>query len=155
MIKNNCLSFFILLLVFSNAYADQDHISVTDAYQKAKDGEIVLIDIRSEKEWHDTGVAPQSALISMHQQGGIPKFSNDLSALLDGDKSKPIALICAGGVRSAYLQSYLKDKGYTQVLDVNQGMVGGLFKKGWVDHELPTVSPSTLNDKAKSIIEAK
>jgi len=134
MVKANCLSFFILFLVFSNAYAGQDHISVTDAYQKAKDGEIVLIDIRSEKEWHDTGVAPQSALISMH-----------------GDKSKPIALICAGGVRSAYLQRYLKEKGYSQVLDVNQGMVGGIFTKGWIDYELPTVSPTTLNTKQKSI----
>jgi len=132
------ISVVLQVLLFSaNSYSDNKEISVITANKLSNRGEILLIDIRAENEWKQTGVAPQAITLSMHQAGGIPAFENALTQLLNGDKDKPIALICAGGVRSAKLQRYLQQRGFTQVVDVVEGMQGGLFTDGWIDHQLP------------------
>lgn len=125
------------LLASVSALADNTNISVKEANTLSQAGKVTLIDIRAESEWLETGVAPQAVTLSMHQQGGIPAFTQSLTTLLNGDKNQPIALICAGGVRSTRLQQYLIDNGFTQVSNVTEGMVGGLFTKGWIDHDLP------------------
>ena len=79
----------------------------------------------------------------MHQAGGVPVFEQSLKALLDGDKHRPIALICAGGVRSARIQRYLKAQGFTHVVDVVEGMEGGILTDGWIDEGLPVVDYRT------------
>jgi rhodanese-related sulfurtransferase len=129
-----------LLLFCTNSYSDDNEISVVEVNALSNKGEVLLIDIRAENEWKQTGVAPQAIMLSMHQSGGVPAFENALTALLNGNKDKPIALICAGGVRSAKLQRYLQQKGFTQVLDVVEGMQGGLFTDGWIDHQLPVTA---------------
>lgn len=135
------ITFVLQILLFSaNSYSDEKEISVITANTLSNKGEVLLIDIRAESEWEQTGVAPQAVTLSMHQSGGVPAFESALTQLLNGDKDKPIALICAGGVRSAKLQRYLQQRGFTQVLDVVEGMQGGLFTDGWIDHQLPIKS---------------
>ncbi|MGH1485918.1 MAG: rhodanese-like domain-containing protein [Cellvibrionaceae bacterium] len=129
------LLFFSALTNASDLEAGK--ISVKQAHELSKKGEITLIDIRSIEEWQQTGVAPQAVPITIHQKGGIPTFSKQLLNLLDGDKTKPVALICAGGVRSARVQKFLIKQGFSNVTDVTEGMVGGWFSKGWVDQGLP------------------
>jgi rhodanese-related sulfurtransferase len=118
----------ISLVVFSSfsahSYSDDTKVSVLRANTLSIEGKILLIDIRSEQEWQQTGVAPQAVTLSMHQLGGIPAFEKSLTELLNNNKDQPIALICAGGVRSAKLQRYLHQRGFTQVLDVIEGMQG-------------------------------
>jgi rhodanese-related sulfurtransferase len=116
---------------------DDKKISVTAANTLSNQGEMLLIDIRAESEWKQTGIAPQAITLSMHQPGGVPAFESALTLLLNGNKDQPIALICAGGVRSAKLQHYLTLRGFTQVLDVVEGMQGGILTDGWIDHQLP------------------
>ena len=128
---------FQILFFSVNSYGDNQEISVIAANTLSKKGEVLLIDIRAESEWEQTGVAPQAVTLSMHQSGGVSAFESALTQLLNGDKNKPIALICAGGVRSAKLQRYLQQRGFSQVLDVVEGMQGGLFTDGWIDHQLP------------------
>lgn len=130
---------FAQLVYANNAYADSERvkISVQQAHKLASSGEVLLIDIRSLEEWQDTGIAADAIALSMHQPGGIPQFSKELLALLDGDKNKPVALICAGGVRSARAQQYLLKNGFNNVADVTEGMIGGWFTKGWIDQNLP------------------
>lgn len=141
----------VILLVFflsagnANAQASQSvnwqqplpKISVVTAYQLSVSKQVLLIDIRAEDEWNATGVAPQAIPLSMHQTGGIPAFEKSLTVLLNNRKDQPIALICAGGVRSARLQRYLKKQGFTHVVDVVEGMEGGLLTQGWIDKGLP------------------
>ena len=99
----------------------------------------MLVDIRSDKEWRDTGVAPQALLLSMHTDSGTSGFADRLNEYLKGDKHRKVALVCAGGVRSLYMQHYLQKQGYTQVVNVSEGMVGGILSKGWIDQGLPIV----------------
>ena len=132
------ISFLLQILLFSvNSYSDDNKISVIEANSLSSKGEVLLIDIRAESEWKHTGVAPQAITLSIHQVGGVPAFESELTRLLNGDKNKPVALICAGGVRSAKLQRYLQQQGFTQVLDVVEGMQGGILTDGWLDHQLP------------------
>ncbi len=117
-----------------------DKLTVQDAHMLSSKGEILLIDIRSVQEWEQTGVAPQAVTLSMHQKGGLNQLEKQLLKLLNGDKSQPIALICAGGVRSGKVQRYLEKQGFSQVSDVPEGMIGGWFTEGWIEQGLPTKS---------------
>ncbi|MGS2716673.1 rhodanese-like domain-containing protein [Eionea flava] len=154
--KGSLIAFAIIVALFFcvNTYAEKapvinwekstPQVSVSEAHQLSITHQLLLVDIRSEKEWQETGVAPQAKLISMHQAGGVPVFEQSLKALLDGDKHRPIALICAGGVRSARIQRYLKAQGFTHVVDVVEGMEGGILTDGWIDEGLPVVDYRVL-----------
>lgn len=49
----------------------------------------------------------------------------------------PIALICAVGNRSAFLQGWLRKAGFENVFDVSEGMIGGRLGAGWIKSGLP------------------
>lgn len=111
-------------------------ISAQTAYEKAKTGEIILIDIRQPMEWQQTGVGENATPLTMHQSGQT--FFKQLEAITQNDKSKPIALICAVGGRSGFLQPHLKKAGYTNVYNVAEGMLGSKYGAGWLKAHLPT-----------------
>lgn len=98
------------------------------AETKAKSGEITLIDIRRPDEWKNTGVAAPAHKISMHEKG----FLERLSTLVDGKKDVPIALMCATGVRSTWLSEQLEKRGFTNIVNVREGMMGSSFGPGWL-----------------------
>ena len=112
----------------------QSILSPVDANEQASNGEILLVDIRRISEWRETGVATSATLISMHEDG----FFDRLNDAVDGDRTRPIALICAVGGRSTYMQAQLVGRGYTNVLNVAEGMVGGRYGPGWIQRGLPT-----------------
>jgi rhodanese-related sulfurtransferase len=60
-----------------------------------------------------------------------------LGKILGGDKSKPVALICAQGVRSSRLSRTLRKGGYTNIIDVPEGMTGSYAGPGWIERGLP------------------
>lgn len=129
------LIFCMLLSTWS--VADNTKISVQTAYELSNTQDVLLIDLRSESEWLQTGVAPQAKLLSIHRDGGLDAFKQELTTLLKGDTTQAIALMCAGGVRSSRVQQYLQTNGFTQVMDVNEGMLGGVLAQGWIDQGLP------------------
>jgi len=146
-----CLSLVVIILLAQSNIIQSDNISVIDAHKQSMQGKLVLIDIRAQNEWAKTGVAPQALTLSMHEKDGLAGFSKRLMSVLDGDKTKAVALICAGGIRSLYLQYYLKRQGFTQIINVNEGMVGGVLSTGWIDQNLPTkayLSPIAQNPSA-------
>lgn len=137
-----CLLLISLIISCVSFAADNAKISVQDAHNLSSSNDVVLVDLRSEREWAQTGVAPNAKLVTIHRQGGLKSFKDELTALLDGNKDQKVALICAGGVRSSRVQQYLQQQGFTQVLDVNEGMLGGFLRDGWIDQGLP-VKPYT------------
>ncbi len=108
-------------------------MSVGEAHKAAEAGEILLLDIRSRAEWKETGVATSAHAVSMHEGTFLAK----LHALTGGDKSKPVALICAVGGRSKALQHILTGMGYAHIIDVSEGMIGGIYGPGWIKSKLP------------------
>jgi rhodanese-related sulfurtransferase len=106
------------------------------AFKRAQSGEITLVDIRQPQEWAETG-SPQGA----HRLDLLsPDFLDRLSELAKGDPARPIALICASGGRSARTAQALTEAGFTNVLDVSEGMLGSSAGPGWIARGLPTVT---------------
>ena len=143
----------IALWQVPSAHADGGRITPDMAHNWVSSGDVILIDIRRLDEWKDTGVPKGAVLISMHEEGGLDDFEATLKTLLEGDKSKPIAFICAGGVRSRYLQWQMEKRGFTKIYDVSEGMVGGILSKGWIKRGLPTISYDAYLSSVKTTSE--
>ena len=77
-------------------------LSAPLAHAQSVAGTRLLIDVRSPAEWRQTGLPAKAHAITIHQPGGMNAFLASIDKLTGGDKSKPIALICASGVRSAH-----------------------------------------------------
>lgn len=135
------LSVLITLMAFS-ASAETLKISPEEALERAKKGEITIVDIRLPLEWAETGLPDPAVGISLHDETLQPRkdFLDDLVALAEGDRDRPIALICARGNRSTFAQKLLAASGFTEIYDIAEGMVGGVNGPGWIERNLP-ISP--------------
>ena len=111
-------------------------LTVAQAHQAAANGEVVLVDIRTPREWAQTGVPEGAHAIDMRRDD----FLAALSQVAGTDKGRPIAVICARGVRSARLSRALTEAGYTNIVDVPEGMLGSGAGPGWLKTGLPVVS---------------
>ena len=121
------------LLVAACAVQSGPTLSAPDALERARTGEISLIDIRTPREWRQTGIAEGAIPIDMTSKG----FVQEILTAVDGDKDAPIAIICRTGNRTTYTQKALQDLGFTQVYNVKEGMAGSAAGPGWVQRGLP------------------
>lgn len=103
------------------------------AHQAALAGEVILIDIRRPDEWNRTGSPEGGHRVDLR----VPDFADQLAALAAGNKDAPIALICARGVRSARTSNVLAAAGFTNIIDVPEGMLGSGAGPGWIARGLP------------------
>lgn len=110
-------------------------LEVRQAHSRAKAGEIVLIDVRRPSEWRASGVPASGHAITMHQDGR--RFVSQLLAATGGDKARPLALICATGGRTTWLQARLRQAGFTNLINVTEGMMGSRYGAGWLKKGLP------------------
>ena len=105
------------------------------AHRLATEGDIHLIDIRRPDEWEKTGSGEGATRLDMRRDD----FVDELIALTGGDRSAPVALICARGVRSARMTNRLVAAGFTNIIDVPEGMLGSKAGPGWLKSNLPLV----------------
>ncbi|UCH72712.1 MAG: rhodanese-like domain-containing protein [Rhodospirillales bacterium] len=110
-------------------------IGVEEAYRLSAAGRILLIDVRLESDWRETGIAATAVPITLNQRA--EDFIRQLGAAADDAGGTPIALICTRGVRTAWLQRVLKDYGFEGIIDVKGGMLGGDGAPGWIAVGLP------------------
>ncbi len=108
-------------------------LTVQQAYQQAQERKIILLDIRTPNEWRATGVGEAALPLDMRRED----FISVLTQLVEQDKSRPVALICAGGVRSARMSNRLTEAGFTNIIDVPEGMFGSAAGPGWIRAGLP------------------
>ena len=128
------LTALLTLVLFAGTALGQVKIDATTAHQMASEGEVLLLDIRTPREWKQTGVSPLAETLNVRSQS----FGTDFMALIDGDRSRPIALICASGGRSGRLADVLANAGFSTVFDVSEGMNGSGAGPGWIAAGLPT-----------------
>ncbi len=132
-----------LLVCTAAAFAGGGLLSAEDAARRAKNGEITVIDVRSPAEWRQTGTASGAKRVSIHDPHGEDGFLRRMVAAVDGDRSRPIALICARGNRSTLAQRILLRHGFTNVHNIVEGMLGNRTDPGWIARGLPvTPCPS-------------
>jgi len=110
-------------------------ISAPEAHAKAVAGEITLIDIRRPDEWAKTGSGEGAHRIDLR----VDNFAELVREAAGGDLDAPVALICARGVRSARTSNQLIEAGFTNIIDVPEGMLGSASGPGWLERGLPLV----------------
>jgi rhodanese-related sulfurtransferase len=110
-------------------------LTAPEAHTKAVAGEITLIDIRRPDEWARTGSGEAAHRIDLRDRD----FAARVQQAAGGDLAAPIALICARGVRSARVSNRLINAGFTNIIDVPEGMLGSAAGPGWLARGLPVV----------------
>ena len=122
-----------VFLLASLASAAAEILTAAEALQGVEDDKVILVDIRSPDEWRQTGIASIAVPLSMHEPG----FVKGINRLQSENPDKIIALICAVGVRTAYMNELLLRRGFENIADVSEGMVGGRNGKGWIPSGMP------------------
>ncbi len=95
----------------------------------------LLVDVRENHEWE-----------AGHLPGALHVPRSHLESLIEGaapDRSRPIVLYCASGIRSVFASQTLAELGYTNVAS----MTGGF--QGWKAQGLPWEAPTILSPEQK------
>lgn len=108
-------------------------LSPSDAHALATTGQITLVDIRRPDEWAKTGSGEGAHRLDMRRDDFVP----ELIKLVNGDPSTPVAVICARGHRSFRMSRALRNVGFTNIIDVPEGMMGSRAGPGWIARNLP------------------
>jgi len=99
-------------------------ISVYPTKEMLESGEMVVVDIRTEPEWEQTGIVPGSKCITFFDATGHYDVASFLTALdRIGGKNVPIGLICRTGARTSQVASFLHQQGYNV-----KNLAGGVMK---------------------------
>lgn len=93
---------------------DVAEVNVQQAQNMSQQG-VLLLDVREESEYAALH-APQAKLIPL---GDISSRMKEIDAY----KDKPIVVVCRSGRRSTRAVAILKDAGFTQVSNVQGGMI--------------------------------
>ncbi len=109
------------------------NITPPEAAKLVAEKQAILVDIRTPEEWRETGVAEGAHRLDMTD----PMFDAKLSRLVEGDRTRPIALICRTASRTRTVQAALMQGGYKTIINVEGGMIGNRDDKGWIAHGLP------------------
>ena len=110
---------------------DGQIINPQQAFEQTKNNQIILVDIRRPDEWKNTGIPKGAMPIDMRDKNFVAKIKK-----LYQTHNKPIALICAHGVRSKRLAKKIKEININ-VIDVPEGMLGSNHGPGWIKRKLP------------------
>jgi sulfur-carrier protein adenylyltransferase/sulfurtransferase len=97
---------------------------------------VVLVDVREASEW-DQGHIPGAIHVSKSY------LEQDIEAAVP-DRSAPVVLYCAGGIRSLFAGQTLAALGYADVASMSGGF------QAWKGHGLPWTSPVRLTDTQKT-----
>ncbi len=93
-----------------------------------------LVDVREPSEWAQTGVPKDARRVASTRDD----FVAAVLAELGGDKTKPVALLCRSGSRSAKAAEKLTAAGFTNVTNIGDGMIGrDGVGRGWKAAGLP------------------
>ena len=109
------------------------------ATRRAKNGEITMNDVHSLGEWRQTETALGAKRVSIHDPGDAERFSRHMIAAVDGDRIRPIAMICACGNSSTIASGFLAGHGITNGHNFVEGMLGNPTDRGWIARGLPFV----------------
>ena len=116
--------------LLNEAKASIREVEPPDAQGLLEQGGVTFLDVREPDEY-EQGAIPDA----VHLPRGHLEFQ------VEGklpDKTGPIVVYCAGGVRSAFAAKTMGDLGYTDV----QSLIGGFNK--WKDDGRPWQAPRTL-----------
>ena len=125
---------YLFLVPFSSFLMAADLVNLSPAeLQKFQSKNAIVVDIRTEKEWAETGIIPSSHKIEFFSADGQSDPEKWLVNLRQQMKSpdQPIVLVCRSGNRSRMAGDFLTQKmGMTNVYHLEKGI------KSWIKEGL-------------------
>ncbi len=131
-LKNLLLSTILVLTGFGARANDGAIISPDEALALAAKGELIIVDVRTPAEWRQSGVPSGAATVELNDD-----FVSGVLKVVNGDRTRPVGVICRSGRRSAAAQSLLLKQGFVRVLNINEGVLGDASGRGWQARGLP------------------
>ena len=141
MIQKTILGVCIFLIATASISAKD--ISPIEAAAGLKNN-LLIIDVRSKSEWKETGVIPNAKLIQMYSAARTlrKEYISEILDFIGDNKSIEVAIICHSGGRSSGTVKMLEEKGYINISNISEGMVGNDNISGWINRGLPTIKCS-------------
>lgn len=135
-ILGKTLFIFVLIQFLPLQHAEAGVIGITNKEVSVLlERGVAVIDIRTEREWQETGVIPGSHLLTLFDErrrmvdpGG---WLEKVRARIPADK--PVILVCRVGKRTVPAARLLESEGYKTVYNVTGGV------ESWIKAGKPTV----------------
>lgn len=105
---------FLFFLLFSGLLwaADLNNLSVEEVEALQKQGDVLIIDVRTPEEWKQTGIIPGSVPLQFFDKDGNALTQTWLTQFDQLRKSpdQPVILVCRSGHRSGLVGNFLTKK---------------------------------------------
>ena len=99
---------------------------------------IPIVDVRRSSEWDQTGVIPNSILLTFFDEEGNYNFDEWYEKLqLEINATDPIILICRSGYRSKIVANMMDKEFNTTIYNAQSGI------NSWINKKFITVEPQT------------
>ena len=130
-----CIKFIVCLLTIKFAFADIVDVNNEKIKELSKIN-IPIVDVRRSSEWNQTGVVPESILLTFFDKEGNYNFDEWYEKLrLEIDEGKSIILICRTGRRTKIIAEMMDKKFDNVIYNAKSGITS------WIDEKLITVKP--------------
>ena len=124
--------FFISIKLAFAEIVDVNNEQITEL----SNSNIPIVDVRRSSEWKQTGVIPNSILLTFFDEEGDYNYHQWYEKLrLEIDESKPIILICRSGKRSKIIAQMMNENFDHVIYNAKRGIIS------WIDEKLITVEP--------------
>ena len=131
-----CIKIIVCLLPIKFVYADIVDVNNEQIKELVKNN-IPIVDVRRSSEWVQTGIVPNSILLTFFDKEGNYNYDEWYEKLLlEIDESKPIILICRTGRRTNIIAKMMEIKKFDNIIyNAKNGITS------WIDGKLITVKP--------------
>ena len=125
----------LIFLLFITKFSFADVVSITnEQILKLSKSNIPIVDVRRNSEWHQTGVVPNSILLTFFDKNGNYNFEEWYEKLrLNINEEKPIILICRTGRRTKIIAQMMDEKLDNVIYNAKDGITS------WIDAKLPII----------------
>lgn len=131
------LAALFLLATFPAAAGDVLSAPEAQALQQAE--KLIIVDVRTPKEWRETGIPAGAKAVTLGNPDGPDAFADEVLKAAGGNKAAPLGVICRSGNRSTKAIEVLEQRGFTNLHNVKEGVGGGDNGPGWQARQLPMV----------------
>ena len=123
------------LLIVKFAFAEVIDVN-NEEMIKLSNTNIPIVDVRRSSEWDQTGVIPNSILLTFFDEEGNYNFDEWYEKLqLKINVTDPIILICRSGKRSKIVANMIDEKFNTIIYNAQSGI------NSWINNKFITVEP--------------
>ena len=135
MLVRICLSYICFLLTIKTAFAEIINVNNEQIKELSKNN-IPIVDIRRSSEWDQTGIVPNSILLTFFDKKGNYNLDDWYNQLrLKINEGEPIILICRTGRRTRIIAEMMDKKFDNVIYNAKDGITS------WIDEKLKTVKP--------------